>query len=133
MDRLPLPPFSELESDLFPFPSGFESRSPEEKTERLSINDRPWRGDGVRSYGPIGDHHVIDFTLEEHDPNTRAQQKHVLDCKRANIGLMKEVLGSINYEVLMRNQNAEECNKILKEKIASKKKMPQNTISQQSE
>ncbi|KAF2346419.1 Reverse transcriptase domain [Trinorchestia longiramus] len=46
----------------------------------------------------IGDHQMIDLSLEVHDPNTRTQQKQVLDYKRANFELMKEELGSINYE-----------------------------------
>ncbi|KAF2365242.1 hypothetical protein FHG87_004002 [Trinorchestia longiramus] len=65
----------------------------------------------------IGDHQIIDFTLEVYDPNSR---KQVLDYKLANFELlMKEELGSINYEVLMRNKNAEECDMILKEKITT--------------
>ncbi|KAF2366915.1 hypothetical protein FHG87_002322 [Trinorchestia longiramus] len=46
----------------------------------------------------IGDHHTIDFVLEVHEPNTRTQQKHDLDCIWANFELMKEELGSIDYE-----------------------------------
>ncbi|KAF2343362.1 hypothetical protein FHG87_025882, partial [Trinorchestia longiramus] len=53
------------------------------------------------------------------DPNTRTQHKRVLDYKRANFALMKEELGSYNYEVLMNNKNAEECYMILKDKIAT--------------
>ncbi|KAF2351935.1 hypothetical protein FHG87_017307 [Trinorchestia longiramus] len=67
----------------------------------------------------IGDHKIIDFTLEEQDPNTRSQHKQVLDYKRANFELMKEKLSSNNYEVLMSNKNAGECYMILKETIAS--------------
>ncbi|KAF2346267.1 hypothetical protein FHG87_022977 [Trinorchestia longiramus] len=51
--------------------------------------------------------------------NTRTQHKQVLDYKRANFELMKEELGSYNYEVLMNNKNAEECYMILKNKIAT--------------
>ncbi|KAF2354196.1 hypothetical protein FHG87_015051, partial [Trinorchestia longiramus] len=47
------------------------------------------------------------------------QHKQVLDYKRANFELMKEELGSYNYEVLMNNKNAEECYMILKDKIAT--------------
>ncbi|KAF2358881.1 hypothetical protein FHG87_010368 [Trinorchestia longiramus] len=53
------------------------------------------------------------------DFNTRTQHKQVLDYKRANFELMKEELGSYNYEVLMNNKNAEECYMILKDKIAT--------------
>ncbi|KAF2353137.1 Reverse transcriptase domain [Trinorchestia longiramus] len=53
------------------------------------------------------------------DPNTRTQHKQVLDYKRANFELMKEELGSYNYEVLMNNKNAEECYMIFKDKIAT--------------
>ncbi|KAF2344739.1 hypothetical protein FHG87_024505 [Trinorchestia longiramus] len=48
-----------------------------------------------------------------------AQQKQVLDYKQANFEQIKEELGSINYEVLMRNKNAEKCYMILKEKIGT--------------
>ncbi|KAF2354094.1 hypothetical protein FHG87_015149 [Trinorchestia longiramus] len=54
----------------------------------------------------IGDHHMIDLALKVHDPNTRTQQNKVLDYKRTNFELMKEELGSTDYEVLMRNKNA---------------------------
>ncbi|KAF2358519.1 hypothetical protein FHG87_010719 [Trinorchestia longiramus] len=37
----------------------------------------------------------------------------------ANFELMKEELGSCNYEALMNNKNAEECYMILKDKIAT--------------
>ncbi|KAF2351292.1 Endonuclease/exonuclease/phosphatase [Trinorchestia longiramus] len=67
----------------------------------------------------IGDHQMIDFSLEVQDPNTRTQHKQVLDYKRANFELMKEELSSYNYEVLMNNKNAEECYMILKDKIAT--------------
>ncbi|KAF2366907.1 hypothetical protein FHG87_002338 [Trinorchestia longiramus] len=52
-------------------------------------------------------------------PNTRTQDKQVLDYKRANFELMKEELGSYNYEVFMNNKNAEEYYMILKDKIAT--------------
>ncbi|KAF2355969.1 hypothetical protein FHG87_013272, partial [Trinorchestia longiramus] len=78
----------------------------------LSIN-------GLEVTDKIGDHQMIDFSLEVQDPNTRTQHKQVLDYKRANFELMKEELGSYNYEVLMNNQNAEECYMILKDKIAT--------------
>ncbi|KAF2354802.1 Endonuclease/exonuclease/phosphatase, partial [Trinorchestia longiramus] len=67
----------------------------------------------------IGDHQMIDFSLEVQDPNTRTLHKQVLDFKRANFELMKEELGSYNYEVHMNNKNAEECYIILKDKIAT--------------
>ncbi|KAF2343968.1 hypothetical protein FHG87_025276 [Trinorchestia longiramus] len=63
----------------------------------------------------VGDHQMIDFTLEVHKPNIRTRQKQLLDYKRAKFELMKEELG----QILMRNKNAEECNMILKEKIAT--------------
>ncbi|KAF2364031.1 hypothetical protein FHG87_005208 [Trinorchestia longiramus] len=81
-------------------------------TTDLSIND-------LEVTEKIGDHQKIDFTFEIQDPNTRTQHKQVLDYKRANFELMKEELGSRNYEVLMSNKNAEECYMILKEKIAT--------------
>ncbi|KAF2352852.1 Reverse transcriptase domain [Trinorchestia longiramus] len=81
-------------------------------TTDLSIN-------GLEVTDKIGDHQMIDFSLEVQDPNTRTQHKQVLDHKRANFELMKEVLGSYNYEVLMNNKNAEECYMILKDKIAT--------------
>ncbi|KAF2350494.1 hypothetical protein FHG87_018750 [Trinorchestia longiramus] len=74
---------------------------------------------GLEVMDKIGDHHMIDLVLEVHDPNTRTRQKHVLDYKRANFELMKEELGSIDYEVLMRNKNTEECYMIVKEKMAA--------------
>ncbi|KAF2363089.1 Ribonuclease H-like domain [Trinorchestia longiramus] len=67
----------------------------------------------------IGDHQMIDVSLEVQDPNIRTQHKQVLDYKRANFELMKKELGSYNYEVLMNNKNAEECYMILKDKIAT--------------
>ncbi|KAF2354743.1 hypothetical protein FHG87_014502 [Trinorchestia longiramus] len=66
-------------------------------TTDLSIN-------GLEVTDKIGDHQMIDFSL---------------DYKRVNFELMKEELGSYNYEVLMNNKNAEECYMILKDKIAS--------------
>ncbi|KAF2349600.1 Reverse transcriptase domain [Trinorchestia longiramus] len=62
---------------------------------------------------------MIDFSLEVQDPNTRTQHKQVFDYKRANFELMKEELGSYNYEVHMNNKNAEECYMIPKDKIAT--------------
>ncbi|KAF2344794.1 Reverse transcriptase domain [Trinorchestia longiramus] len=62
---------------------------------------------------------MIDFSFEVQDPNTRTQHKQVLDYKQENFELMKEELGSHNYEVLMSNKNAEKCYMILKEKIAT--------------
>ncbi|KAF2345922.1 Endonuclease/exonuclease/phosphatase [Trinorchestia longiramus] len=70
-------------------------------TTDLSIN-------GLEVTNKIGDHQMIDFSLEVQDPNTRTQHKQVLNYKRANFELMKEELGSYNYEVLMNNKNAEE-------------------------
>ncbi|KAF2364393.1 Endonuclease/exonuclease/phosphatase [Trinorchestia longiramus] len=81
-------------------------------TTDLSINS-------LEVTGKIGDHQMIDFSLEAQDLNTRTQHKQVLDYKRANFELMKEELGSYNYEVLMNNKNAEECYMILKDKIAT--------------
>ncbi|KAF2352887.1 Reverse transcriptase domain [Trinorchestia longiramus] len=81
-------------------------------TTDLSIN-------GLEVTDKIGDHQMIDFSLEVQDPNTRPQHKQVLDYKRANFELVKEELGSYNYEVLMNDKNAEECYMILKDKIAS--------------
>ncbi|KAF2344119.1 hypothetical protein FHG87_025126 [Trinorchestia longiramus] len=81
-------------------------------TTDLSIN-------GLEVTDKIGDHQMIDFSLEVQDPNTRTQHKQFLDYKRANFELMKEELGSYNYEVLMNNKNAEECYMILKDKIAT--------------
>ncbi|KAF2363963.1 hypothetical protein FHG87_005275 [Trinorchestia longiramus] len=57
--------------------------------------------------------------IGNHCPNTRTRHKQVLDYKRANFELMKEELGSHNYEVLMSKKNTEECYMILKEKIAT--------------
>ncbi|KAF2348316.1 hypothetical protein FHG87_020927 [Trinorchestia longiramus] len=74
---------------------------------------------GLEVTDKIGDHQMIDFSLEVQDPNTRTQHKQVLDYKRANFELMKEELGSYNYEVLMNNKNAEECYMILKDKTAT--------------
>ncbi|KAF2351300.1 hypothetical protein FHG87_017943 [Trinorchestia longiramus] len=81
-------------------------------TTDLSIN-------GLEVTGKIGDHQMIDFSLDVQDPNTRTQHKQVLDYKRANFELMKEELGIYNYEVLMSNKNAEECYMIFKDKIAT--------------
>ncbi|KAF2344060.1 hypothetical protein FHG87_025184, partial [Trinorchestia longiramus] len=66
----------------------------------------------------IGDHHMIDLALEVLDPNTNTQQKHVFYHKRTNFELMKEKLGSNDYELLM-NKNAEEYYMILKEIVAT--------------
>ncbi|KAF2346263.1 hypothetical protein FHG87_022980 [Trinorchestia longiramus] len=74
---------------------------------------------GLEVTDKIGDHQMIDFSLEVQDPNTRTQHKQVLDYKRANFELMKEELGSHNYEVLMSDKNAKECYMFLKNKIAS--------------
>ncbi|KAF2345743.1 hypothetical protein FHG87_023501 [Trinorchestia longiramus] len=81
-------------------------------TTDLSIN-------GLEVTDKIGDYQMIDFSLEVRDPNTRTQHEQVLDYKRANFELMKEELGSYNYEILMSNKNAEECYMILKDKIAT--------------
>ncbi|KAF2357571.1 Endonuclease/exonuclease/phosphatase [Trinorchestia longiramus] len=81
-------------------------------TTDLSIN-------GLEVTDKIGDHQMIDFSLEVQDPNTRTQHKQVLDYKRVNFELMKEELGSYNHEVLMNNKNAEECYMILKDKNAT--------------
>ncbi|KAF2345144.1 Endonuclease/exonuclease/phosphatase [Trinorchestia longiramus] len=61
-------------------------------TTDLSIN-------GLEVTDKIGDHQMIAFSLEVQDPNTRTQHKQVLDYKRANFELIKEELGSYNYEV----------------------------------
>ncbi|KAF2364792.1 hypothetical protein FHG87_004451 [Trinorchestia longiramus] len=74
---------------------------------------------GLEVTGKFGDHQMIDFSLDLQDPNTRTQHEQVLDYKRANFELMKEVLGIYNYEVLMSNKNAEECYMILKDKTAT--------------
>ncbi|KAF2362551.1 Reverse transcriptase domain [Trinorchestia longiramus] len=74
---------------------------------------------GLEVTNKIGDHQMIDFSLEVQDPNTRTRQKQVLDYKRANFELIKEELGSNYYEVFMRNINTEECYVILREKIAT--------------
>ncbi|KAF2347818.1 hypothetical protein FHG87_021425 [Trinorchestia longiramus] len=50
----------------------------------------------------IGDHQMIDFAHEIYDPNTRTQEKHVLDYKRTKFKLLKGELDSINNKVLMR-------------------------------
>ncbi|KAF2345592.1 hypothetical protein FHG87_023652 [Trinorchestia longiramus] len=86
-------------------------------TTDLSIN-------GLEVTHKIGAHQMIDFSLEVQNPNTRTQHKQILDYKRANFELMKEELGSNNYEVLMSNKNAEECYMILKEKIATATEHP---------
>ncbi|KAF2357098.1 hypothetical protein FHG87_012145 [Trinorchestia longiramus] len=81
-------------------------------TTDLSIN-------GLEVTGKISDHQMIDFSLDVQDPNTRSQHKQVLDYKRASFELMKEELGSYNYEVLMSKKNAEDCYMILKDEIAT--------------
>ncbi|KAF2359227.1 hypothetical protein FHG87_010014 [Trinorchestia longiramus] len=81
-------------------------------TTDLSIN-------GLEVTDKISAHQMIDFMVDVQNPNTRTQHKQVLDYKRANFELMKEELGSYNYEVLMNNKNAEECYMILKDKIAT--------------
>ncbi|KAF2364396.1 hypothetical protein FHG87_004853 [Trinorchestia longiramus] len=87
-------------------------------TSDLSIN-------GLEVTDKIGDHPMIDFTLEVQNPNTRTQHKQVLDYKRANFELMKEKLGSNNYEVPNSNKNAEECYMIFKEKLQLRQKANQ--------
>ncbi|KAF2351762.1 Endonuclease/exonuclease/phosphatase [Trinorchestia longiramus] len=91
-------------------------------TTYLSIN-------GSEVTDKIGDHQMIDFSLDVQDPNTRTQHKQVLDYKRENLELMKEELGSHNYQVIMNNKNAENVT------WQSKKRLQplQNTISQASE
>ncbi|KAF2367366.1 hypothetical protein FHG87_001881 [Trinorchestia longiramus] len=74
---------------------------------------------GLEVTNKIGNHHMKDFAFEVHDPNSRTQQKNARDFKLVNFELMKEELGIIVYEVLMRNKNVEECYMILKEKIAA--------------
>ncbi|KAF2349447.1 hypothetical protein FHG87_019795 [Trinorchestia longiramus] len=81
-------------------------------TPDLSIN-------GLEVTDKIGDHQMIVFALEVHDPTTKTQRKHVTDYKRADFDLMKEKLSSISYEVLMVNKNTQESYMILKEKIAT--------------
>ncbi|KAF2352771.1 Endonuclease/exonuclease/phosphatase [Trinorchestia longiramus] len=81
-------------------------------TTDLSIN-------GLEVMDKIGDHQMIDFSLEVQGLNTKTQHKQVLDYKRANLGLMKEELDGHNYEILMSNKNVMECYMILKEKIAT--------------
>ncbi|KAF2352090.1 hypothetical protein FHG87_017153 [Trinorchestia longiramus] len=81
-------------------------------TTDLSIN-------GLEVTDKIGDHQMIDFSVKVQDPNIRTQHKQVLDYKRTTFELMKEDLGSYNYEVLLSNKNAEECYTILKDKIAT--------------
>ncbi|KAF2357909.1 hypothetical protein FHG87_011336 [Trinorchestia longiramus] len=81
-------------------------------TTDLSIN-------GLEVTDKIGDDQIIEFSLEVQYPNTRTQHKQVLDYKRANFELMKEELGSHNYEVLMSNKNTQECYMKIKEKIAT--------------
>ncbi|KAF2344520.1 hypothetical protein FHG87_024723 [Trinorchestia longiramus] len=80
-------------------------------TTDLSIN-------GLEVTDKIGDQQMIDFSLEVQDPNTKTQHKQVLDHKRAKFELMKEELGSHNYEVLM-SKKKQECYMILKDKIAT--------------
>ncbi|KAF2344821.1 Endonuclease/exonuclease/phosphatase [Trinorchestia longiramus] len=65
-------------------------------TPDLSIN-------GLEVTGKIGDHQMIDFSLEVQDPNTRTQHKQVFNYKRANFELMKEEFDNNNYEVLVVN------------------------------
>ncbi|KAF2350089.1 hypothetical protein FHG87_019156 [Trinorchestia longiramus] len=81
-------------------------------TTYLTIN-------GLEVTDKIGDHQMIDFSLEVQDPDTRTLHKQVLDYKRANFKLIKDELGSHNYEVLISNKNAVECYMILKEKMAT--------------
>ncbi|KAF2356609.1 hypothetical protein FHG87_012638 [Trinorchestia longiramus] len=69
--------------------------NPDLSINRLEVTDK------------IGDDQMIDFTLEVHDPNTRAHQKQVLNYKWKNFELMTDELSSNNYEVLMSNKNAE--------------------------
>ncbi|KAF2358622.1 hypothetical protein FHG87_010630 [Trinorchestia longiramus] len=81
-------------------------------TTDLSIN-------GLEVTDKIGDHQMIDFSLDVQDPNTRTQHKQVLDYKRANVELLKVELDSHDYEILMSNKNAEECYMILKHRTAT--------------
>ncbi|KAF2351558.1 Endonuclease/exonuclease/phosphatase [Trinorchestia longiramus] len=81
-------------------------------TTDLSIN-------GLEVTDKIGDHQMIDFSLEVQDPNSSTQHKQVFDYKRENFELMREELGNYNYEVLMNNKNAEESYMILKDKLAT--------------
>ncbi|KAF2356420.1 hypothetical protein FHG87_012825 [Trinorchestia longiramus] len=66
---------------------------------------------------------MMDFALQVHHPKTRTQLKNVPNYVRAYYELMKEELGSFNYEVLMRNKNTEECCMILKENRNSHKEL----------
>ncbi|KAF2365543.1 hypothetical protein FHG87_003705 [Trinorchestia longiramus] len=85
----------------------------------LVMNTLKLRIIGLEATSTFGDHQMIDFALKLHDPNTRTQQKHVLDNKRANFERMKKELGSINCEMLIRIKKPEECYMILKEKLAT--------------
>ncbi|KAF2347653.1 Endonuclease/exonuclease/phosphatase [Trinorchestia longiramus] len=80
---------------------------------------------GLEVTDNIGDHHnMVGFALLVHDSNDRTQLNISLNYKRANLELMKEELGSLDYEVLMRNKNAKECFMILEEKIATATEHP---------
>ncbi|KAF2367485.1 hypothetical protein FHG87_001762 [Trinorchestia longiramus] len=57
-----------------------------------------------------GDHQKVDFTLEILDPNTKIQQKQVLDNNRANFELIKEELGSINRRGMLHNTQRKNFN-----------------------
>ncbi|KAF2364719.1 Reverse transcriptase domain [Trinorchestia longiramus] len=45
---------------------------------------------GLEVTDEIGNHQMIDFSLEVQDPDTKTQHKQVLDYKRANFELMRE-------------------------------------------
>ncbi|KAF2344062.1 Reverse transcriptase domain [Trinorchestia longiramus] len=106
-----------------------------EPTRQINISDlvmttTDLSTNGLEVTDKISAHQIIDFMLEVQERKTWTQHKQVLDYKRANFELMKEELGSHNYEVLMHNKNAEECYMILKDKIvtATKHHIPRKRI-----
>ncbi|KAF2367368.1 hypothetical protein FHG87_001883 [Trinorchestia longiramus] len=74
--------------------------------------------------GKIGDHHGMDFMLHVYDPYARTRLTNVLKYTRANFELMKEMIGSFDYEILIRNKNDGQCYIMLE-----KSKLPQNIAS----
>ncbi|KAF2361410.1 hypothetical protein FHG87_007833 [Trinorchestia longiramus] len=76
---------------------------------------------GLEVKNMISNHDMIYLAPQVHDPNTKSQHKNdiIIICARAAFELMKEKLDNLDYEVLMRNNNALECYVPLKENIAT--------------
>ncbi|KAF2367274.1 hypothetical protein FHG87_001970 [Trinorchestia longiramus] len=72
----------------------------------LVITNPDLRIIGLEVTDKIGDHRMIDFVLQVHDPKARTHLKISLSHKHANFELKKEEFSSFDYKVLMRTKTA---------------------------